>query len=148
MGLRSAKETEHAPRCPTAVARPSIYRAAGLCRQQLDAVCQVADNTTRPGFGLIIRKATESGLPVFCFETNHVKTGAVLALARDYYDASVEAGEVAVRVLRGEKPSAIPFANTRSETLTINPAAAAKVGLAIPESVLGRAKIVAPAAKP
>jgi len=119
-----------------------------LCRQQLDAVCQVADNTTRPGFGLIIRKATESGLPVFCFETNHVKTGAVLALARDYYDASVEAGEVAVRVLRGKDPANIPFANTRSETLTINPAAAAKVGLAIPESVLSRAKIVTPAAKP
>lgn len=116
-----------------------------LCRQQLDAVCQVADNTTRPGFGLIIRKATESGLPVFCFETNHVKTGAVLALARDYYDASVEAGEVAVRVLRGENPATIPFANTRSETLTINPAAAAKVGLAIPESVLARAKIFTPA---
>jgi len=116
-----------------------------LCRQQLDLVCQVADNTTRPGFGLIVRKATEARLPVFCFETNHIKVGATLALARDYYDASVEAGQVAVRVLRGEKPASIPFANTRSETLTINPAAAAKVGLAIPESVLSRAKVAAPA---
>ena len=116
-----------------------------LCRQQLDVVCQIADNTTRPGFGLIVRKATEARLPVFCFETNHVQTGATLALARDYYDASVEAGQVAVRILRGDSPANIPFANTRSETLTVSPAAAAKVGLAIPESVLARAKIFTPA---
>lgn len=133
-----------------AVARSSETAEAtvALCREPIDAVCQVAENTTRPGFGLIVRKATESGLPVFCFETNHIKLGATLALARDYYDSSVEAGEVAVRVLRGEKPSSIPFTNARSETLTINPAAAAKVGLVIPPTVLQRAKIVSPAAEP
>lgn len=115
-----------------------------LCRQPLDLVCQIADNTTRPGFGLIVRKATEAGLPVFCFETNHVAIGATLALARDYYDASVEAGEVAVRVLRGAAPAAIPFANTHSETLTVNPAAAAKVGLVLPPELLRRATVYTP----
>ncbi len=119
-----------------------------LCRQRIDLVCQVADNSTRPGFGLIIRKATEAGLPVFCFETNHVKTGAVLALARDYYDASVEAGGLAVRILRGEAPAGIPFANTRSEALTVNPAAAAKIGLTLPASVLQRAKVLEASAAP
>jgi len=133
-----------------AVARSSETAEAtiALCREPIDAVCQVAENTTRPGFGLIVRKATDARLPVFCFETNHIKLGATLALARDYYDSSVEAGEVAVRILRGEDPANIPFANARSETLTINPAAAAKVGLTIPERVLQRAKIVSPAVEP
>jgi ABC-type uncharacterized transport system substrate-binding protein len=116
-----------------------------LCREKIDLVCQISDNTTRPAFGQIARKATDSGLPIFAFDTNQVKAGAILALARDYYDAGLEAGEQAVRILRGENPANIPFANTRSETLTINPAVAAKVGLTIPESVLRRAKVLAPA---
>ena len=128
----------------TATAETSESTVA-LCREKIDLVCQISDNTTRPAFGQIARKASDSGLPIFAFDTNQVKAGAILALARDYYNAGLEAGEQAVRILRGENPANIPFANTRSETLTINPAAAAKAGLAIPESVLARAKIFTPA---
>jgi ABC-type uncharacterized transport system substrate-binding protein len=49
-----------------------------------------------------------------------MKGGAVLALARDYYQAGLEAADKAARILRGEKPAAIPFHNTSSEELLIN----------------------------
>ena len=39
---------------------------AVLCRERLDAVCQIVNNTTRPGFALIVRKASDAGMPVFC----------------------------------------------------------------------------------
>jgi len=51
-----------------------------------------------------------------------------------------------VRILHGENPAGIPFANTRSEKLTVNPAAAAKVGLLLPESLLQRATVLPEAA--
>jgi ABC-type uncharacterized transport system substrate-binding protein len=124
-----------------------------LCRQPIEALCQIADNATRPGFAQIIRKAAEARLPVFAFESGHTKIGAVLALARDYHQAGLEAGEMAVRVLRGERPATIPFANTRGESLTINPGAAAKLGLKFPPRVLKEATVVettttTPAKKP
>jgi ABC-type uncharacterized transport system substrate-binding protein len=116
-----------------------------LCSDQIDAVCQIVDNTTRPGFAQIVRKARDAGLPVFCFETSQLKDGAVLALARDYYQAGLEAGELGVRVLRGASPAGIPFSNTRSEYLTVNPAAAARLGLVLPPVLLQRAEVFTPA---
>ncbi len=133
---------------PVTATAETVEATAALCREKIDAVCQISDNTTRPGFGQIARKAAEAGLPVFAFDTNQIKAGAVLALARDNYQAGLEAGQVAVRVLRGANPASIPFANTRSETLTINPAAAARVGLKFPPRVLQSATVYEPAASP
>jgi putative ABC transport system substrate-binding protein len=77
-----------------------------------------------------------------------MKDGAVLALARDYYQAGLEAAEIGVRVLRGADPASIPFTNTRSERLLVNPEAAARFGLTIPEGVLRQAEVFTPAKKP
>jgi ABC-type uncharacterized transport system substrate-binding protein len=121
---------------------------AALCRQRIDAVCQISDNTILPGFGQIVRKAGENGLPVFSFDSNQMKNGVVLALARDFYQAGIEAGELGVRVLRGADPATIPFANVRSERLLVNPVVAARFGLALPEGLLQRAEVFIPAKKP
>lgn len=129
---------------PISSSSETAEAAAALSQEKLDVVCQIADNTTRPGFALIVRKAAEAGVPVFCFESSQLKDGAVLALARDYYEAGVEAGELGVRILRGAKPADIPFSNTRSERLLINPVAAAKFSLVFPERVLKRAESYTP----
>ena len=68
----------------------------------------------------------------------------MLALARDYYQAGVEAGEIGVRVLRGADPATIPFVNTRSEHLIVNPVAAARLGLTLPAGLLQRAEVFTP----
>ena len=126
---------------PVTASAETAEATTALCNQDIDAVCQIVDNTTRPGFAQIVRKAADAHLPVFCFETSQMKDGAVLALSRDYYQASLEAGEIGVRVLRGVSPATIPFANTHSERLIVNPEAAARFGLTIPDDVLRRAEI-------
>ena len=133
---------------PVNTSAETAEATTALCRERLDAVCQLVDNTTRPGFAQIVRRAGDAGLPVFCFETNQMKDGAVLALARDYYQAGLEAAEIGVRVLRGADPAGIPFTNTRSERLLVNPEAAARFGLTIPEGVLRQAEVFTPAKKP
>ena len=133
---------------PVTSTTETVEATTALCRQPIDAVCQISDNTTRPGFSQIARKAADAGLPVFAFDSTQLKDGAVLALARDYRQAGLEACELAVRVLRGESPASIPFSNTRSEALTINPAAAKRVGLTFPPSVLQNAAVFEPATAP
>jgi len=59
----------------------------------------------------------------------------VICVARDYYDAGLEAAQKAVRVLRGERPGDIPFSNTQSERLLLNYQLAQKYRLTLPESV-------------
>jgi len=63
----------------------------------------------------------------------------MLAMARDYYDGGRETGLLAARVMRGESPADIPFANVRTMRLIINLARAQQLGLTIPAFILSRA---------
>jgi ABC-type uncharacterized transport system substrate-binding protein len=118
--------------------------ALELCGKDIDAVAQVADNLTRPGGALIARKAEESDLPFFVFDSTQMKNGGVICLARDYYDAGLEAAEKAVRVLRGEEPKDIPFDNTQTEKLLVNPELAKRYGLRISDELMKKATIYKP----
>ncbi|HRW96833.1 MAG TPA: ABC transporter substrate-binding protein [Bacteroidales bacterium] len=118
--------------------------AAELCGNNIDLLCQVVDNLTRPGFALISRKAAENQLPVYVFDSDQMKHGGAIGLSRDYYDAGLEAAALAVRVLRGESPSSIPFMNTRSEKLLINKDLAKKYNLIISNDLWEKATIFSP----
>ena len=109
--------------------------AIELCKTDIQVVAQVVDNLTRPGFALIARKASENNLPVYVFDSDQMKYGGVVCLARDYFDAGREAGEKAVRILRGEHPKDIPFNNTRSEKFILNPELAKRYHLTISQAM-------------
>jgi len=114
--------------------------AIELCRSDIQMVCQVVDNLTRPGFALISRKAAENNLPVYVFDSDQIKSGGVICLSRDYYDAGLEAAEMAVSVLQGKKsPAQIPFCNTRSEKLIYNEELAKKFKLILSEAFIKKA---------
>src|SRR5207247_7720299 len=59
--------------------------------------------------------------------------------ARDFRDGGRESALMAARVIRGEKPSSIPFKLTARIRLIINRTEARANGLVIPASVLKRA---------
>ncbi|HOI31538.1 MAG TPA: ABC transporter substrate binding protein, partial [Bacteroidales bacterium] len=114
--------------------------AAELSRKDIQLVCQVVDNLTRPGFALIARKAAENNKPVFVFDSDQMRDGGTLCLARDYYDAGLEAAEKVIQVLQGTPPSAIPFNNTKSEKLIINSILAQQYQLNISQEMWDKAQ--------
>jgi ABC-type uncharacterized transport system substrate-binding protein len=116
--------------------------ALSLCSRQLDAVVQILDNISVPGFPTIARAAAQAHLPVFTCLSAGVRQGAVVAVARDYYDAGRETALKAVRVMRGESPAQIPFSPpTRSQKL-VNLNNAEKCRLSIPAALLREAQSV------
>ncbi len=118
--------------------------AIELCGKNIHVLGQVVDNLTRPGFALIARKAAENNLPVYVFDSDQMKYGGVICLARDYYDAGLEAAEKAVRILKGESPKDIPFDNTQSEKLILNPVLVEKYKLRISKELMEKATIYTP----
>lgn len=112
-----------------------------LTSKNISAVAQIVDNLTRPGFALIAHRADKKNLPVYVFDSDQMKEGGTLALARDYHNAAVEAAETAVRILKGEKPSSIPFRNASMETLIINPDLAKRYGLSISKAIRSKAVV-------
>ena len=115
-----------------------------LASKNIQAVCQIADNLTRPGFAFIARKAAERNIPVFVFDSDNMQHGATICLARDYYDTGLESADLAVRILNGEDPARLPFRNTQTEKFLINDELAQRYNLRISDSLRSRATIYAP----
>jgi ABC-type uncharacterized transport system substrate-binding protein len=120
----------------------TVEATTALLRSDIQIICQVMDNTTRPAFSQIAKRADEAGLAFFCFDSSALRDGATLALARDFYDTGSETAALAVRILHGEAPQGIPLTNARTEVLMVNPELLKKRGLVLPPEYAAKAQTV------
>jgi len=107
-----------------------------LCSQNIDAICQIPGNLLAASFPSVVAAANKSQIPVFAFQTSQVQNGAVMALARDYFDAGQETGEMAARVIRGENPATIPFIGFEKTKIILNFNAADALRIRFPQELL------------
>ena len=122
--------------------------ALALCGRRIDAVVQIIDNLSLAGFPAIARAASVAGLPVFACQGAEAKEGAVLVLARDYYEAGREMAAKATRVMRGENPGLIAFSPPTKVKKLVNTQKAREVHITLPEVVLRDAEEVGSLARP
>jgi ABC-type uncharacterized transport system substrate-binding protein len=113
--------------------------ALSMMSQRIDAVCQIAGNLTASSFPSLVRAAEGARVPIFAFQSNQAYEGASVVVARDYYDGGREAAHLAARVMRGENPAKIPFQPLRTTRIFVNPKAAERARLKIPDALLRNA---------
>ncbi len=113
--------------------------AMALMSQQIDAVCQMPGKLTAVAFPSVAAAARKSKVPIFAFQTTQARDGAVVTLARDYYESGKEASFIAARIMRGENPAKIPFMPYTKIKLIVNLESARSIGLKIPQSLAQRA---------
>jgi ABC-type uncharacterized transport system substrate-binding protein len=114
--------------------------ADALASQGLQAILQIADNSSSTGFRVITKAADRAGIPVFGFSPTAVQFGATLSVARDYRDVGRLTARLVDRVLRGESPADIPFSDPDDTVITINSARLARFGITLPRAVLDIAR--------
>jgi ABC-type uncharacterized transport system substrate-binding protein len=110
-----------------------------LLNEKVDALFPMSDNTLNSSFDIVGRAAWESGVPLFASFLRSVEFGACAALGYDFYEMGLRTGRLAVRVKNGESPGRIPIQSLDEVRLYINPEAAARQGIVLPEAVLARA---------
>ena len=100
-------------------------------------------NTTVAGLEGVISVCEEYDIPYFPPDPDSVKRGGVASIYYDNEDLGKLGAEKAARVLRGEDPCRIPvtsfFSGSRKAELTVNPEAAKRMGITIPQSILKKA---------
>ncbi|APO69548.1 ABC transporter substrate-binding protein [Rhizobium gallicum] len=119
-----------------------VQGAARALVGRADAIYVPTDNTIISALEGAVAVAEESKLPLFTADTDSVSRGSIAALGFNYYDVGKQTGDVVVRVLKGENPGDIPVKVAAGSDLIINSAAAQKMGVKLPESVLKRANRV------
>ncbi len=120
---------------------PEAVEALG---QEVDGLWAVADTVifTPQSSQYILLYTLRNGLPFMGFSPSFVKAGALFTLACDHKDVGRQAGELALRVLHGQKPSRVSITIPRMIYLCLNVRTAGQIDLKIPENIVSVAKEV------
>lgn len=116
-----------------------VQGAARALVGRADVIYVPTDNTIVSAFEGVVAVAEEAKLPLIAGDTASVDRGALAALGFNYKDLGKQTGELVLRVLKGEKPGDIAVQFAEGSDLVVNKSAAAKMGVTLPESVVGRA---------
>ncbi|MGD8189620.1 ABC transporter substrate-binding protein [Brevibacillus ginsengisoli] len=124
-----------------AITNPTeVKQAAESMIGKVDAFYVPTDNMVVSSLAAILKIAEEQKLPVIAGEENSVKSGAIATYGIDYTKLGEQTADMAVKVLKGEaKPADMAVEKQSKMKLTVNPAAAAKMGVTLPKAMLDRA---------
>jgi ABC-type uncharacterized transport system substrate-binding protein len=116
--------------------------ALALIANRVDAICQLPGNITAAAFPSIAQAARRARIPMFVFQTRQAQAGALIAVARDYYESGRASGGMVARVIRGESPARMPFVGFSGTKLMINLSAARELGVTVPQAILSKADTI------
>jgi putative tryptophan/tyrosine transport system substrate-binding protein len=123
----------------TAATTADVMTAAQSLVGRVDAIWVPTDNTVVAAFEAVVKTCEDNKIPLFAADTATVVRGAIGTPGIDYYELGKECGQVAARILRGENPANIPVVKVQMTQLYVNPTAAQRMGVTIPQSVLNKA---------
>ncbi len=116
-----------------------IPQATARLAQQVDAIYIGNDNTALSGFQSIVAAATTAGKPVYCSDTEQVEQGAVAAVGPNQYQVGYQAGEMAIRALKGASLADMSVQFPSQTELYINLEAAKKVNITVSDDLKAKA---------
>jgi len=121
-----------------------VPEAVEALAQEVDGLWAVADTIifTPQSTQYLLLHTLRNGLPFMGLSSSFVKAGALFTLACDRKDVGRQAGELALRVLSGEKPSQVPITIPRMIYLCLNLRTAEQIDLEIPDKIVSVAKEV------
>ena len=119
-----------------------VPAAAQSLAGKVDVIYAPTDNNVMSAFEGITKVSQQAKLPIVAADTSAVPRGATAALGLSYYDLGRQTGKIVVRILNGEKPGSIAPQRGESFETHVNPAAAKRQGVTLPDALLKSAKVV------
>lgn len=103
---------------------------------KVDVIYTNTDNNVVSAYESLVKVGNDAKIPLIASDTDSVKRGAIAALGVNYRDLGAQTGKIVVRILKGEKPGAIPSETSAKLELFVNPGAAAKQGVTLPDGLV------------
>lgn len=114
-----------------------VYPVAQDLANRVDVLLISTDNTVAAGIAGAVRIASEQDIPLYACDRGSVQKGAIAAVSPGYYRIGRKTGELAARMLQGERH--LPVAQPDSGNIYLNLESAGRMGVKVPEDVRGEA---------
>lgn len=105
----------------------------------VDAYWVGNDNTVVSAIESIVQVAEANQRFLFTSDADSVERGAGASFSTDYKAQGKQTARIIARILAGEDPAELPVEIQESLELTVNPEAAARMGVELPESIVQQA---------
>ena len=119
-----------------------VQTAARSLIGKVDAIYLPTDNTVISAMEGVIKVGEQADIPVFAGDTDSVNRGAVAAIGFDYYAVGRQTGNIVLKILQGSSPADIHVQGVEKTDLFVNPGAAERMGITLPDAVIAKAKKV------
>lgn len=119
-----------------------IPQASETLIGEVDMIYTPTDNLVASLINLITEKAIAAKKIVFGAEAAHVEGGALITQGVDYYELGKRAGQMAVEILKGKKPSEIKIETVELNDIVVNEKTLNALGIVLPEDIKTKAKFI------
>ncbi len=113
-----------------------VSSAARSLIGKVDVIYTNTDNNVVSAYESLVKVGQDAKIPLIASDTDSVKRGAIAALGINYRDLGEQTGRMVVRILKGEKPGDIKSEVSTKMELFVNPSAAEKQGVKLPEALI------------
>ena len=115
--------------------------AADSLIKKVDCITNLTYNLVVSNMQTYLEKANKAKIPVFGSEVEQVKLGCVACVGIDFIKLGEQTGEMAAKILKGEKEAKeMKYESFKDGDVIINTAAAKKIGMTIGKDVQKQAK--------
>jgi len=120
-----------------------VLAAAQSLVGRVDVIWVGTDNTVVSGLEALIGVCEDNQIPFFPSDDPSIERGGIACWGFDYYDIGYQTGEMVARILDGDgTANNIPVEKGKIIFLSVNTAAAEKMGVTIPQSLIDQAEVV------
>jgi putative ABC transport system substrate-binding protein len=117
-----------------------VFAATQTLVGRVDGIYTIQDNTVISALESVLKVANKNRIPVLVPGAPSVERGGLATIGTDYYNLGRIAGEQALRIFRGTKPSEISVAYAKEFDIYLNQKTADEIGIKFPENLVKKAK--------
>lgn len=115
-----------------------IQQVAQSLVGRVQAVYIPTDNMLASGMATVAQVLNGAKIPIVTGEAGMVKKGGLATYGINYEKLGRQTAAMAVKVLKGAKPSELPIEYQKDMDIAVNQAAARQLGVTLPQSLLSR----------
>ncbi|MBS9335143.1 ABC transporter substrate-binding protein [Fructobacillus sp. M1-13] len=117
-----------------------MLQVATTMAGEVDAIYAPQDNSVATAMKTLVAAAKDKNVPVIPSNDTMVKDGGLITYSQSQYQVGYQAGQMAARVLKGEKAQTMPVQTVDKGTYAVNLQTAADLGIRLPDAIVKEAK--------